>query len=94
MRPKCSEIPYFCCLLALLTSRWAPRPAPDHSLIVYNLHQSLSPGGAVDGFGRPQAKQLSTRLNDPIVVDNCRGAGGTVGALHHSIAPTMCVNLS
>jgi tripartite-type tricarboxylate transporter receptor subunit TctC len=64
----------------------------------------------VDAFGRPLAKQLSTQLNDSIVVDNRGGAGGTVGAaaaakmtadgytwllgaVHHSIAPSMYVNL-
>jgi tripartite-type tricarboxylate transporter receptor subunit TctC len=69
------------------------------------------PGGAVDAFGRPLAKQLSTQLNDSIVVDNRGGAGGTLGAaiaakmapdgytwllgaVHHSIAPSMYTNLS
>ena len=69
------------------------------------------PGGAVDAFGRPLAKQLSTQINDSIVVDNRGGAGGTLGAavaakmaadgytwflgaVHHSIAPSMYPNLS
>jgi tripartite-type tricarboxylate transporter receptor subunit TctC len=68
------------------------------------------PGGAVDAFGRPLAKQLSGQLNDSILVDNRGGAGGTVGAaaaakmapdgytwllgaVHHSIAPSMYINL-
>jgi tripartite-type tricarboxylate transporter receptor subunit TctC len=68
------------------------------------------PGGAVDAFGRPLAKQLSIQLNDSIVVDNRGGAGGTLGAaaaakmapdgytwllgaVHHSIAPSMYANL-
>jgi tripartite-type tricarboxylate transporter receptor subunit TctC len=68
------------------------------------------PGGAVDAFGRPLAKQLSSQLNDSILVDNRGGAGGTVGAaaaakmapdgytwllgaVHHSIAPSMYINL-
>ena len=68
------------------------------------------PGGAVDAFGRPLAKQLSVQLNDSIVVDNRGGAGGTLGAavaakmapdgytwllgaVHHSIAPSMYPNL-
>ena len=68
------------------------------------------PGGAVDAFGRPLAKQLSTQLGTSIVVDYRGGAGGTLGAavaakmppdgytwllgaVHHSIAPSMYPNL-
>ena len=68
------------------------------------------PGGAVDAFGRPLARQLGLQLNTSIVVDNKGGAGGTVGAaaaakmppdgytwllgaVHHSIAPSMYANL-
>ena len=70
------------------TSSW---PSPNKPITFIN---PFPPGGAEDAYGRPLAKQFSTPLNDPIVVDNCRGAGGTVGAVHHSIAPSMCVNLS
>ncbi len=38
------------------------------------------PGGAVDAFGRPLAKQISTQLDAAVVVENRGGAGGTVGA--------------
>jgi tripartite-type tricarboxylate transporter receptor subunit TctC len=68
------------------------------------------PGGAVDAFGRPLARQLGVQLSNPIVVENKGGAGGTVGAaiaakmtpdgytwflgaVHHSIAPSMYPNL-
>jgi len=68
------------------------------------------PGGAVDAFGRPLARQLGGQLSNPIVVENKGGAGGTVGAaiaakmtpdgytwflgaVHHSIAPSMYPNL-
>ncbi len=68
------------------------------------------PGGAVDAFGRPLARQLGTQLGTPIVVENKGGAGGTVGAaiaakmpadgytwflgaVHHSIAPSMYPHL-
>ena len=64
------------------------QPFPNKLITFIN---PLTPGGAVDAFGRHLAKQLSTRLNDTIVVDNL---GGTVGAVHHSIAPSMYVNLS
>ena len=82
-------------------------PAPNRPITFIN---PFPPGGAVDAFGRPLAKQLSTQLNDSIVVDNRGGAGGTLGAavaakmvpdgytwllgaVHHSIAPSMYANL-
>ena len=87
------------------TTSW---PAPNRPIAFIN---PFPPGGAVDAFGRPLAKQLSVQLNDSIVVDNRGGAGGTVGAaaaakmtpdgytwllgaVHHSIAPSMYQNLS
>ena len=87
------------------TTLW---PAPNRPITFIN---PFPPGGAVDAFGRPLAKQLSVQLNDSIVVDNRGGAGGTVGAaaaakmtpdgytwllgaVHHSIAPSMYQNLS
>jgi len=87
------------------TTSW---PAPNRPITFIN---PFPPGGAVDAFGRPLAKQLSVQLNDSIVVDNRGGAGGTVGAaaaakmapdgytwllgaVHHSIAPSMYQNLS
>ena len=87
------------------TGSW---PAPNRPITFIN---PFPPGGAVDAFGRPLAKQLSVQLNDSIVVDNRGGAGGTVGAaaaakmapdgytwllgaVHHSIAPSMYQNLS
>ena len=69
------------------------------------------PGGAVDAFGRPLARQLGAQLGGSVIVENKGGAGGTVGAaiaaklpadgynwflgaVHHSIAPSMYPNLS
>ena len=59
------------------TSSW---PSPNKPITFIN---PFPPGGAVDAFGRPLAKQLSTQLNDSIVVDNRGGAGGTVLSLIH-----------
>ena len=87
------------------TTSW---PAPNKPITFIN---PFPPGGAVDAFGRPLAKQLSPQLNDAILVDNRGGAGGTLGAavaakmapdgytwllgaVHHSIAPSMYTNLS
>jgi tripartite-type tricarboxylate transporter receptor subunit TctC len=86
------------------TSSW---PTPGKPITFIN---PFPPGGAVDAFGRPLAKQLSTQLGTSIVVDNRGGAGGTLGAavaakmppdgytwllgaVHHSIAPSMYPNL-
>lgn len=83
-------------------------PAPNKPIILIN---PFPPGGAVDAFGRPLAKQLSSQLGTAIIVDNKGGAGGTLGAavaakmapdgytwllgaVHHSIAPSMYTNLS
>jgi tripartite-type tricarboxylate transporter receptor subunit TctC len=82
-------------------------PSPSRPITFIN---PFPPGGAVDAFGRPLARQLSVQLNDSIVVDNRGGAGGTLGAavaakmapdgytwllgaVHHSIAPSMYPNL-
>jgi tripartite-type tricarboxylate transporter receptor subunit TctC len=86
------------------TTSW---PSPGKPITFIN---PFPPGGAVDAFGRPLAKQLSTQLGTSIVVDNRGGAGGTLGAaaaakmapdgytwllgaVHHSIAPSMYLNL-
>ena len=86
------------------TSFW---PSPGKPITFIN---PFPPGGAVDAFGRPLARQLSTQLGTSIVVDNRGGAGGTLGAavaakmapdgytwllgaVHHSIAPSMYPSL-
>ena len=83
-------------------------PIPNKPITFIN---PFPPGGAVDAFGRPLARQLSTQMGTSIIVDNKGGAGGTVGAavaakmapdgytwllgaVHHSIAPSMYTNLS
>ena len=83
-------------------------PVPGKPITFVN---PFPPGGAVDAFGRPLAKQLSAQLNVPIVVDNRGGAGGTIGAasaakaapdgytwflgaVHHTIAPSLYSKLS
>jgi tripartite-type tricarboxylate transporter receptor subunit TctC len=96
-------------LLGLCGTAWAQSwPTPNKPMTFIN---PFPPGGAVDAFGRPLAKQLGGQLNTPIIVENKGGAGGTVGAaiaakmapdgytwflgaVHHSIAPSMYPNLS
>ena len=55
-------------------SNW---PTPNKPITFIN---PFPPGGAVDAFGRPLAKQLSRQIGTSIIVDNKGGAGGTVGA--------------
>ena len=88
-----------------LAQNW---PAANKPITFIN---PFPPGGAVDAFGRPLARQLGIQLGTPIVVENKGGAGGTVGAaiaakmptdgytwflgaVHHSIAPSMYPNLT
>ena len=59
------------------TATAQPWPVPGKPVTFIN---PFPPGGAVDAFGRPMAKQLGAQLNVPIVVDNRGGAGGTIGA--------------
>ena len=52
------------------TTSW---PSPGKPITFIN---PLPPGGAVDAFGRPLAKQPPTQLGTFIVVDNRGGDGG------------------
>ena len=61
--------------LAPVTARaqnWPERPV--QMIIPY------PPGGATDVIGRIVAQRLSTKLGQPVVVDNRGGAGGNIGA--------------
>lgn len=66
-------------------SNW---PVPNKLITVIN---RFPPSGAMDAFGRPLAKQLSAQMGTSIIVTNKGGAGDTVGAVHHSIAPSMYI---
>ena len=79
------------CSVAAQTSSW---PSSHQPITFINPYPH---DWAMDTFGRPLAKELSTPLNDSIVVDNHSGADGytwLIDAVHHSIVPSTYVNLS
>jgi|HubBroStandDraft_6_1064221.scaffolds.fasta_scaffold180682_2 tripartite-type tricarboxylate transporter receptor subunit TctC len=47
----------------------------------------FAPGGTTDIVGRIVGQALSTRLGQPVVIDNVGGAGGTLGAMKAAKAP-------
>jgi tripartite-type tricarboxylate transporter receptor subunit TctC len=57
---------------------------PDHAL---TLVVPFPPGGATDTLGRILAKKMGELLNQPFVVENRGGAGGTIGTDYVSRQP-------
>jgi tripartite-type tricarboxylate transporter receptor subunit TctC len=63
-------------LFALVSLAAAAQAFPDHPL---KFIVPFPPGGATDVLGRILAKKMSELLNQPFVVENHGGAGGTIG---------------
>jgi len=61
------------------TDRW---PTKQISLVI-----PFAPGGSNDVIGRALAQRLSTRLGQPVTVENRAGAGSVVGASHVARSP-------
>ena len=66
------------CGLALLTT--GPAQAQDYPAKPITLVVGYPPGGSTDLMGRLVGGELSTRLGQPVVIENLGGAGGTIGA--------------
>ena len=66
------------CGLALLTA--GPAQAQDYPAKPITIVVGYPPGGSTDLMGRLVGAELSTRLGQPVVIENLGGAGGTIGA--------------
>jgi tripartite-type tricarboxylate transporter receptor subunit TctC len=65
-----------CTILLALPLAASGQTFPDHAL---KLVVPFPPGGATDTLGRILAKRMGEILNQPFVVENKPGAGGTIG---------------
>ncbi len=66
------------CGLALLAA--GPASAQDYPTKPITIVVGYPPGGSTDLMGRLVGAELSTRLGQPVVIENLGGAGGTIGA--------------
>ena len=63
-----------------LNATYAAEPATSYPTKPIRLIVGFSPGGAADTVGRALAEGLSTRLGQPVVVENKPGANGNIAA--------------
>lgn len=63
------------CSAPALAATEAAYPAKPITIVV-----GYPPGGSTDLMGRLVGAELSTRLGQPVVIENLGGAGGTIGA--------------
>ena len=67
------------CLAVVLSCSTRAAPAEDSARPVWII-VPYAPGGAVDIISRMLARDLTTRLGRPVIVDNKPGAGGNLGS--------------
>jgi tripartite-type tricarboxylate transporter receptor subunit TctC len=63
-----------------LNAAYAAEPTTSYPTKPIRLIVGFSPGGAADTVGRALAEGLSTRLGQPVVVENKPGANGNIAA--------------
>ncbi|MBS0505938.1 MAG: tripartite tricarboxylate transporter substrate binding protein [Proteobacteria bacterium] len=85
MRPSLTTPSRRLTVAALLTSGLAllaagPVQAQDFPTKPITIVVGYPPGGSTDLMGRLVGAELSTRLGQPVVIENLGGAGGTIGA--------------
>lgn len=72
--------PFFAAaVIAMAACVGAPTPASAQSPKPIRIIAPAAPGGILDQTSRLVAKGLSEQLNQPVIVDNLPGAGGTIG---------------
>ena len=66
--------------LALASGHVGAQSASNYPSKPIKIVVGFSPGGSADAVGRSLAEALSTRLGQPVIVENRAGANGNIAA--------------